>query len=141
MKLLGVLFTAAVFGAGLAIAGMTDPAKIKGFLDLFGSWDPSLAFVMAGAIGAFLVTARLVKMPADKKPEPPFLVGLVLAVRDRRLVFGSVAFGIGWGLAGFCPGPALVNLTAGHLEAVVFVVTMLVGMVVAQKGFGADGSQ
>lgn len=118
-----------IFGIGLIASGMTDPAKVTGFLDLFGSWDPSLAFVMAGGIAvgflAFLVARRRTTT---------FLGGAMhLPNRrdiDRRLVIGSAVFGIGWGLAGFCPGPAIVAAGMGRSGALLFVVAMLAGMAV-----------
>ncbi|MBC7918006.1 MAG: hypothetical protein H7Y28_09380 [Rhodoferax sp.] len=118
-----------LFGVGLILAGMTDPSKVLGFLDLAGAWDPSLALVMGGAIlvglGAFAVA---------KKRNTTFLGGalhLPTATHiDKRLIGGSVLFGAGWGLAGFCPGPAIVSLGAGQPKAAVFVVAMLLGMVV-----------
>lgn len=118
-----------VFGVGLILAGMANPAKVLGFLDLFGTWDPSLAFVMGGAIAvgfaAFAVAGRMGRT----------LLGLDLAIPgtkriDARLVCGSIAFGAGWGLAGFCPGPALVALGYGETKAVVFVIAMLGGMAI-----------
>lgn len=118
-----------VFGLGLILAGMTDPGKVQGFLDLAGPWDPSLAFVMGGAIlvgiGAFAVARRRTTA---------FLGGAMhLSGRrgiDGRLVIGSLVFGVGWGLAGFCPGPALVALGAGHWQALLFTLAMLAGMAV-----------
>ncbi len=116
-----------VFGLGLLVSGMANPEKVLGFLDLFGQWDPSLAFVMAGAI-----LVGLVAFTIAKKRTVSFLgfdMRLPTATRpDKRLVIGSVMFGAGWGLAGFCPGPALVALGAGKAGAVVFVVAMVVGM-------------
>ena len=116
-----------VFGVGLILAGMTDPAKVIGFLDLFGNWDPSLALVMGGAIAvgvfAFAVARRRTATwlgGAMHLPRPGTI--------DRPLVVGSLVFGVGWGLAGFCPGPALVSLGAGQPKAAVFVLAMLVGM-------------
>jgi uncharacterized membrane protein YedE/YeeE len=117
-----------VFGIGLIVAGMANPAKILGFLDISGKWDPSLALVIAGAVavglGAFAL-ARRRTMSALGFPMPlPTASSL-----DARLVGGSIVFGIGWGLAGFCPGPAVVALGAGYAKAVVFVAAMLLGMV------------
>jgi uncharacterized membrane protein YedE/YeeE len=118
-----------VFGAGLILSGMTDPGKVIGFLDVAGNWDPSLAFVMAGAILVGFFAFR----SAGRRGRT-FLGGaLHLPNRrdiDARLIGGSVAFGIGWGLAGFCPGPALVSLASGVDQAAVFVAAMLSGMVV-----------
>lgn len=116
-----------LFGLGLILAGMTDPSKVLGFLDLAGLWDPSLAFVMGGAIlvslGAFTLA---------KKRTTSFLGGAMQLPTsrdiDKRLVTGSLFFGAGWGLAGFCPGPALVSVGTGNPKAVVFVLAMLAGM-------------
>jgi uncharacterized protein len=128
MSLVAAFAAGLVFGAGLILSGMTDPGKVIGFLDLAGSWDPSLAFVMGGAIlvgfFAFALAGRRGKT---------FLGGaLHLPARrdiDIRLVGGSLLFGIGWGLAGFCPGPALVSFASGQQAAAVFVAAMLGGMV------------
>lgn len=123
------LLAGLVFGLGLIVSGMANPAKVLGFLDLGGRWDPSLALVMAGAIavglGAFAVAKkRAVSLLGAPMKLPP--TGAV----DRRLMLGSSVFGIGWGLAGFCPGPALVALGMGEGKAVVFVAAMLAGMLV-----------
>ncbi|MFD0666161.1 DUF6691 family protein [Ramlibacter sp. MAHUQ-53] len=119
--------TGLVFGLGLILAGMTDPGKVLGFLDLAGAWDPSLAFVMGGAVGVGLVAFRLAQRRGVS------LLGGALhlpgtAGIDRRLVVGNLAFGVGWGLAGFCPGPAVVSAGAGHWQAWVFCAAMLAGM-------------
>ena len=121
------LLAGLVFGLGLIVSGMADPAKVLGFLDLAGAWDPSLAFVMAGAIAVAAAAFALAK-----KRTASFL-GAAMRLPgsrdiDRRLVIGSVLFGIGWGVAGFCPGPGLVALGMGKPEALVFVVAMLAGM-------------
>ena len=120
------------FGLGLILAGMTDPLKVKGFLDLAGAWDPSLALVMGGAItlGVF-VFARAAKRERSWS-------GAVMEIPanrtiDGRLVLGGVLFGVGWGIAGFCPGPALVALGSGKGAAGVFVAAMLAGMVLHDK--------
>ena len=116
-----------LFGVGLMLSGMTDPGKVIGFLDLFGTWDPSLALVMGGAImvGFFAFTVA-------KKRTSTFLGGAMRLPTnmdmDKKLVIGSLLFGAGWGLAGFCPGPALVSMADGQPKALVFVVAMLVGM-------------
>lgn len=116
-----------LFGLGLLLAGMADPAKVLAFLDLAGAWDPSLAFVMGGGIGAALIPFTLARrrqqsltgcpmqLPAKREP-------------DRALVIGSLIFGIGWGIAGICPGPALVVLGSGHAGILPFVIAMLAGM-------------
>ncbi|CAB3889406.1 hypothetical protein LMG3410_03735 [Achromobacter aegrifaciens] len=118
-----------VFGLGLIISGMANPAKVLGFLDLAGAWDPSLAFVMGGAV---LVTAAgfalLRRRRASLSGEP---LRWPTATRvDVRLAVGSMAFGAGWGLAGFCPGPALVAASAGVSEALIFVAAMVAGMAI-----------
>jgi uncharacterized membrane protein YedE/YeeE len=116
-----------IFGLGLILSGMADPAKVLGFLDLAGAWDPSLALVMVGAIAVGAVGFALARRRSTS------WLGLVMNVPtsrviDSRLIAGSLAFGVGWGLAGFCPGPALVGLGMGQPKAVVFVLAMLVGM-------------
>ena len=121
------LFAGLVFGLGLIVSGMANPAKVLGFLDLAGPWDPSLAFVMAGAIAV----AAVAFASAKKRTVSVLGAGMKLSTSrdiDRRLVIGSVLFGIGWGVAGFCPGPGLVALGMGEIKALVFVVAMLVGM-------------
>ena len=120
-----------LFGLGLILAGMTDPAKVIGFLDLAGAWDPSLAFVMGGAIGVGFFAFALARSRTQA------FLGGAMQLPDRRdidapLVIGSLVFGVGWGLAGFCPGPALVSAGAGHWQAWVFVIAMLAGMAVHQ---------
>lgn len=115
------------FGLGLVVSGMSDPAKVLGFLDLAGPWDPSLALVMAGAIAVGLVGFALAGRRASS------LLGLPMRLPasreiDARLALGATAFGIGWGLVGFCPGPALVALASGSREAAIFVAAMLAGM-------------
>ncbi len=129
MHIVIALLVGLLFGIGLIISGMTDPAKVIGFLDLAGSWDPSLGLVMGGAILVGLVAFRF----ASERDRS--LLGDVMrlpAARhiDRRLVLGSVAFGAGWGLAGYCPGPALASLASGGAKPLIFVAAMLVGMVI-----------
>jgi len=122
----------ALFGAGLLVSGMTDPARVLGFLDVTGSWDPTLGFVMAGAI---LVHATAIRWIQRSPREPWFDTAWHLPSRgdiDRPLVLGSAIFGVGWGLAGLCPGPGIVAAAGGNLAAMVFVATMLVGMLVAR---------
>ena len=116
-----------LFGLGLLLSGMTDPGKVLGFLDLFGAWDPSLALVMGGAIAVGFFAFAMAK-----KRTSNFLGGALHLPKsnqiDRRLVIGSLLFGAGWGLAGFCPGPGLVSLAAGQIKAAAFVAAMLAGM-------------
>ena len=125
------LLAGLVFGIGLLMSGMTDPAKVQGFLDLFGRWDPSLAFVMGGAIvvaiGAFTLAKKRAAAGRKSWSGEPIELPASNTI-DARLIGGGVLFGIGWGLAGFCPGPALVALSSGFGPALWFVPAMLVGM-------------
>ncbi|SFN48189.1 YeeE/YedE family protein [Marinobacter pelagius] len=126
---LASLFAGLIFGFGLIVSGMANPEKVLGFLDIAGLWDPSLAFVMGGAIivgvVAFAVARRRtlsflgfnIKIPSHNHI-------------DKRLVIGSLMFGVGWGVAGFCPGPGIVALGAGEIKAAVFVASMVAGMVI-----------
>jgi uncharacterized membrane protein YedE/YeeE len=118
-----------VFGLGLIVSGMANPAKVLGFLDLAGRWDPSLAFVMAGAVAVAAVAFGTARRRAVSYLGQPMRVPAGGGV-ERRLVVGSVGFGIGWGLVGFCPGPALVALGMGYGKAMLFVLAMLAGMAV-----------
>src|SRR4029450_9357033 len=116
-----------LFGWGLLLSGMTDPGKVQGFLDLFGAWDPSLAFVMGGAITVGVFAFALAKRRTTT------FAGSALHLPTSRdiakpLVVGALIFGAGWGLAGFCPGPSLVSMASGQPKAVVFVLAMLAGM-------------
>lgn len=127
MTIFASLLAGLVFGLGLIVSGMADPAKVLGFLDLGGAWDPSLAFVMAGAIAVGAVAFAVARQRTVS------FLGAAMQLPtsrdiDGRLVIGSVVFGIGWGVAGFCPGPGLVALGMGEAKALVFVLAMLVGM-------------
>jgi uncharacterized membrane protein YedE/YeeE len=116
----------ALFGVGLGVAGMTSPAKVQAFLDFFGEWDPSLALVMVGAIAVHALGRLVVRRSA-----PLFDTRFHLPTRndlDRPLVLGAALFGLGWGLGGFCPGPGIVSLASGTLDALVFVGAMAAGM-------------
>ncbi len=118
-----------VFGLGLIVSGMANPAKVLGFLDLAGAWDPSLALVMAGAIGVGVFAFRV----AHNRMETMLGVELKLPKFthiDKRLMLGSVIFGVGWGVGGFCPGPGIVAMGAGESKALIFVVSMIAGMAV-----------
>ena len=127
MTILTALFAGLVFGLGLILSGMSNPAKVLGFLDLAGRWDPSLAFVMAGAI---LAAAPAFALARRRKAS---LLGEAMRLPaagaiDRRLALGALAFGAGWGLAGYCPGPALASLAAGGAKPRIFTLAMLAGM-------------
>jgi uncharacterized membrane protein YedE/YeeE len=128
MSILTSLLAGLVFGIGLIVSGMANPAKVLGFLDLAGGWDPSLGFVMAGAIAvglaAFAAARRRTRSLLGAEMRLPTARHI-----DRRLVGGSLLFGVGWGIAGFCPGPAIVALCIGEAGAFVFVAAMLAGMV------------
>jgi uncharacterized membrane protein YedE/YeeE len=129
MKPFAAFAAGLLFGLGLILSGMTNPAKVIGFLDVTGNWDPSLAFVMGGAILVGLVSFWVAgKRKLSLLGEPMRLP--TLRTIDRRLVLGSVTFGIGWGLAGFCPGPALASLLSGSMKPILFVIAMVAGMAV-----------
>jgi uncharacterized membrane protein YedE/YeeE len=129
MHVVSAFLVGLLFGAGLIVSGMTDPFKVIGFLDVTGLWDPSLAFVMAGAVLIGAVAYRLAGKRDAAILGGPMRLPARAAV-DRRLVAGSLLFGVGWGLAGFCPGPALAALGAGYGKAAAFVAAMLAGMAV-----------
>ena len=129
MFAISALLSGLVFGLGLIVSGMANPAKVLGFLDLAGAWDPSLAFVMGGAIlvgfFAFLIAKKRTFSFIGAEMKLPTASAI-----DSRLLTGSALFGAGWGVAGFCPGPGLVALGMGEPKALVFVAAMLVGMVI-----------
>jgi uncharacterized membrane protein YedE/YeeE len=129
MKAVAVAFFSGVlFAIGLCVSGMTNPAKVIAFLDLAGAWDPSLAFVMAGALAVYAVIARL----SLRAPRPLWSSRYFLPTAraiDRRLIAGAAVFGLGWGIAGYCPGPAIVNLAAPSPAGVTFVIAMAVGAI------------
>ncbi|WP_092891420.1 DUF6691 family protein [Roseicitreum antarcticum] len=128
MRLLFSALSGGLFGAGLLVSGMTDTLKVQGWLDVFGAWDPTLAFVLGGAIAPMMLawnfsTRRAQPVLGGAFPSPP------AALLDRNLVLGSVLFGAGWGIAGLCPGPALASLSWGGTGGMVFLLAMLAGMV------------
>jgi uncharacterized membrane protein YedE/YeeE len=135
-----VIFTAGIlFGLGLAVSGMTDPARVIGFLDVTGAWDPSLVFVMGGAVGTLGLGLLMWRRLDGGKG----WFGTMLPVRDnepvdRRLIIGALIFGMGWGLGGYCPGPGIAALAAWRMEALVFVPAMAAGMWLARAVAGAD---
>ena len=132
---IAALLTGLVFGGGLVISGMTNPAKVLGFLDLFGRWDPSLAFVMIGAIGVHFVLLRLIFARPGPLLEGTFERPLRAAV-DAPLVVGAAVFGVGWGLGGVCPGPGIVDAAAGSGYAIVFMIGMTLGIIAEQRSLG-----
>ncbi|MBY6065916.1 hypothetical protein KUW17_04140 [Leisingera aquaemixtae] len=129
LRMLLALGAGGLFGAGLMLSGMTDTAKVQGWLDIFGNWDPTLAFVMGGALLPMALAWRLTegRRPAagGSFPAPP------KAELDRRLILGSVLFGAGWGLAGLCPGPAIASLSYNGWEGALFFTAMACGMLAA----------
>ena len=129
MTFLMALISGLVFGLGLIVSGMTDPSKVLAFLDLTGDWDPSLAFVMAGAV----IIGSLAFAFADGWPHSLLGEAMQLPTAtkiDRRLVLGGLTFGVGWGLVGYCPGPVLASLAQGGLKPLMFFVSMVAGMLV-----------
>ena len=129
MRTLIALLAGALFGTGLHLSGMTDTAKVRGFLDFFGAWDPTLMFVMGGAIipmfFAWRLTAARTPLVGGSFPANPD------PALDRKLISGAVLFGAGWGLVGLCPGPALASLSYGGLGGIVFLIAMIAGMLAA----------
>ena len=126
-----------LFAIGLALAGMTEPSKVIGFLDVTGQWDPTLAFVMGGAMGTYAVLRRLIQ----RREKPLLAASFPMSGKpgmDRRLVVGSALFGIGWGVAGYCPGPGIVSVVAGS-TALVFVLAMGAGMLLFRLWERASG--
>lgn len=133
-RILAALGAGTLFGFGLALSGMMDPERVRGFLDIAGNWDPSLAFVLGGAVSVSALGVLL----SHKLPEPLLDDSYHLPGRgriDRRLLLGSAIFGIGWGIGGLCPGPAIANLDAGYTDILFFVVAMLLGMFVHDRFF------
>ncbi|WP_313289777.1 YeeE/YedE family protein [Stutzerimonas nitrititolerans] len=127
MRKLTAFAAGLIFGMGLLLAGMADPAKVLGFLDLFGRWDPSLGLVMAGAIAVAIVPMQWARRQQRSLLGAPMQLPLKRKP-DRRLIGGSLLFGIGWGIAGICPAPALSLLLAGYWQVFLFVLAMLAGM-------------
>ena len=116
-----------LFGAGLALSGMMNPAKVIGFLDLFGDWDPSLAFVMAGAMIVAMIGYRIGRHRSHPAFDSTFHLPTRTAI-DRHLILGAVLFGLGWGIAGLCPGPALAALVTGSTDILIFTAAMMLGI-------------
>jgi uncharacterized membrane protein YedE/YeeE len=136
MRLLIALFCGGLFGAGLVVSGMTDTLRVQGFLDLFGAWDPTLMFVMGGAIIPMFVAWRIAERRETAVLGGPFPAKPVTQI-DSRLVVGGVFFGMGWGLSGFCPGPAFASLSFSGLGGATFMIAMLAAMYAARPVIGA----
>lgn len=127
MRILFYIIVGLIFGAGLTVSGMVDPNKVLNFFDLFGTWDPSLAIVMAGGLAVNIVGYEAAKRMKKPVLDMAFPTDISTKI-DRNLTLGSALFGIGWGIAGFCPGPAIVALGALNIYPFVFVVAVLAGM-------------
>ena len=126
------LFCGIIFGIGLVISEMINPAKVLGFLNLFGEWDPSLAFVM---IGALIISSPLFHLFKNKE-RPIFSSSFSISNKkeiDQKLIFGSILFGAGWGLVGLCPGPAITSIALLNVSSAIFVVSMFIGFYIASK--------
>ena len=133
LKYISSAIAGGVFGFGIAISGMANPAKVLNFFDIFGTWDPSLVFVMGGAMITALIGYRLV-FGVQKRPLFEVSFSLPSAKQiDRRLILGSIMFGIGWGIAGFCPGGAIPTFGLGHSETYIFIASLVVGILVARR--------
>ena len=139
-RAVSLILIGALFGAGLALSGMLNPAKVAGFLDLFGVWDPSLAFVMGGGVIANFIGHRIV----TRRAEPVFGGGFAIPTRtdiDNRLLLGAALFGVGWGLAGLCPGPAIALILLVPGEVALFVLMMLAGLAVGRMLTGGPAAR
>ncbi len=130
-RILAALLAGTIFGFGLGLSQMVDPAKVLGFLDIAGSWDPSLALVMGGALAVTAIAFRKTLRPPAPMFATSFALPTAIAI-DTRLIAGAVLFGVGWGLVGLCPGPAIAGLAYGLLESVVFLGAMVAGMALAR---------
>lgn len=133
LQIVTALVAGLIFGFGLSLSGMLDPVKVQGFLDIFGNWDPTLAFVLGGAVvvafGGVMLMRRMNRPVFEQTFHLPDAERI-----DGRLVLGSAIFGLGWGLAGFCPGPAVASLSLGLWQTGLFVLAMVAGMVLHDRG-------
>jgi uncharacterized membrane protein YedE/YeeE len=129
MQIIMALIIGLLFGIGLILSGMTDPSKVLGFLDPTGNWDPSLAFVMGGAIAVSILAFRFAAGRSKSLLGDEMRLPHASQI-DRRLVLGGLAFGTGWGLAGYCPGPALASLTSGGAKPLIFSIALIAGMAI-----------
>lgn len=132
-QLFTALLSGLFFGSGLTISGMVDPTRVLGFLDILGDWDPTLAFVMAGGLSVYLPIYSVWIKPKQRTVFGESCHIPVNTEIDAKLVAGAALFGLGWGLSGICPGPAITNLSGGQSGMIVFVITMLIGMITAKK--------
>jgi hypothetical protein len=132
LRVLSALVSGLIFGLGLSLSGMLDPVRVRGFLDVTGTWDASLAFVLGGAVIIATVGYRLSLLLGQPLLDDRFRLPAKTRI-DRSLILGSAIFGIGWGLAGFCPGPAVASLSLGLAPTILFVIAMLIGMVIHDR--------
>jgi uncharacterized membrane protein YedE/YeeE len=143
MKIVVIYFIGLIFGLGISISGMANPSKVLNFFDIAGTWDPSLAFVMAGAVIVAGIGYKLVFRRSRPVFEPAFNVPTSRVI-DTKLVAGSAVFGVGWGIAGFCPGAALPVVGTGRSDVLIFFVALMAGILIAraliQRNFGAAPS-
>ncbi|GAB7228989.1 YeeE/YedE family protein [Vibrio rotiferianus] len=128
-----VAFSGVLFGIGMVISGMADPEKVIGFLDITGAWDPSLAFVMGGALAVFVPAYLLLIKPRNESVFGDEIICPTAKAIDKKLVVGAAMFGIGWGLLGVCPGPAVASLFTGNTQVLLFIAAMLVGSFTAKR--------
>lgn len=128
-----------IFGFGLSLSGMLDPVRVRGFLDIAGAWDPTLMFVLGGAVSVSAIGYVLSRRFSGPAFDAQFDVPTRRAI-DRELIAGAIIFGIGWGIAGLCPGPAIASLSLGLVPTVVFVVAMIVGMILHDRVWVARAS-
>ena len=135
---IAALVSGTVFGFGLALSGMLNPARVQGFLDIFGVWDPSLAFVLGGAVMVAFIGVRTMYRLDKPAFDETFQVPTKKRI-DAPLVFGSALFGLGWGIGGFCPGPAVASLSVGLTQSFLFVAAMLVGMTIHDRIWSRRG--
>lgn len=133
MYLFAALLSGVLFGLGLAVSGMVDPARVTGFLDLAGAWDPSLGFVMGGALGVFMPGYFLLIKPRSRSLSGTAYQFTKQGMIDGKLVGGAALFGVGWGMVGICPGPALSLLSSGQPLILLFVLSMAVGLLLVDK--------
>lgn len=132
MQIVAAFVAGTLFGFGLALSGMLNPVRVQGFLDIFGIWDPSLAFVLGGAVTVAFIGVRIMSRMARPALDDTFHVPANREI-DAPLVIGSALFGLGWGIGGFCPGPAIASLSVGLTEPFMFVAAMLVGMTIHDR--------
>lgn len=138
MDKLTALASGLLFGAGITVSGMVNPMKVQNFMDIFGRWDPTLLFVMAAALAVTYAGYRMVLRAPRPRFHPAFVLPSLQGI-DERLIGGAVVFGLGWGLTGFCPGPAIASLVFGYWPSVLFVLAMAAGMMMARSLFlGTD---